>query len=221
MLNTTVELFMSEYFLIKAVLGKYLEDGKKLFSALGKIFLIPEEEVEKLYLLSENETAKSINTEQDFMQYQRILKYSRLTGTESTRNAEWEEIARIKGNAILLAQSHKLLAEADMARNAVYTCLSAAATAGSVSALKITGILQCEGIFLNKNTKAGVKTLSKAADWNDIVSTLALLRYCKDTSEYNMARLRQEVANTPFEELYETAAKSSAASSGYCLATEA
>ena len=198
---------MSEYFLIKAVLGKYLEDGKKLFSALGKIFLIPEEEVEKLYLLSENETAKSINTEQDFMQYQRILKYSRLTGTESTRNAEWEEIARIKGNAILLAQSHKLLAEADMARNAVYTCLSAAATAGSVSALKITGILQCEGIFLNKNTKAGVKTLSKAADWNDIVSTLALLRYCKDTSEYNMSRLRQEVANTPFEELYETAAK--------------
>ena len=202
MLNATIELFMSEYFLIKAVLGKYLDSSEKLFRALGKIFLIPDGEIEKLYRLSENKTAKAITTDKEFMQYQRMQKYSQLIGTATVSNAEWEEVARIKGNAILIAQNHNLMLDADASRNVVYTCLSSAATSGIVNAIRIMGILQCEGIFLSKNREVGVKTLSKAADWNDSVSTLALLHYCKDTRMFNMARLRQEVENTPFEELY-------------------
>ena len=207
MLNARVELFMSEYFLIKAVLGKFLGNGKELFLALSKIFLIPEAEAEKLYTLSENDTARSITTDSEFMQHQRIEKYFRLMGTAKTTAAEWEEVARIKGNAILIAQSRNLMLDADASRNVVYTCLSSAATCGAVSAIRITGILQCEGIFLNKNVPAGIKTLSKSADWNDSISTLALLHYSEDAREFNMARLKQEVANTPFEELYEVAAK--------------
>lgn len=207
MLSATIELFMSEYFLIKAVLGKYLEDSEGLFRALGKIFLIPDGEIDKLYRLSENKTAKAITTNKEFMQHQRMQKYSQLIGSKKTANAEWEETARIKGNAILIAQSHNLILDADASRNVVYTCLSSAATCGIVSAIRIMGILQCEGIFLGKNEKVGIKTLSKAASWNDSVSTLALLHYCKETREFNMARLRQEVSNTPFEELYKTASK--------------
>ncbi|MDE7394584.1 MAG: hypothetical protein K2M95_00475, partial [Clostridiales bacterium] len=206
MLKATVELFMSEYFLMKAVLGKYLEDSKKAFLALSTIFLIPEDEAEKLYCLSENERARTITTDKDFMQYQRMQKYATLVGNERTDDASWEEVARIKGNAILIAQGHNLILGIDAARNMVYTCLSSAATIGVVSAIRILGILQCEGIFLAKNERQGVKNLSKAADWNDYVSTLALLHYCHDTREFNMARLRQEVAGTPFEELYTSAA---------------
>ena len=208
MLNATVELFTSEYFFIKAILGKYLEDGKKLFKALSKIFLIPESEVEKLYRLSENDTAKAIATDNDFMQYQRIRKYAEMTGSDREGNAEWEEIARIKGNAILIAQNSNLIPDADASRNVVYTCLSSASAAGLVSAIRVTGILQCEGIFLGKNESAGVKALSKSADWNDGVSILALLHYCKGARKFNMARLRQTVENTPFEELYIAAVKS-------------
>ncbi|MDE6058727.1 MAG: hypothetical protein K2G44_01655 [Clostridia bacterium] len=206
MLNATFELFMSEYFLTKAVLGKYLENSGELFRALGKIFLIPNGEIERLYRLSENETAKAITTEKEFMQHQRLQKYSMLIGSAKSSNAEWEEVARIKGNAILTAQSRNLILDADASRNVVYTCLSSAATCGVISAIRIMGILQCEGIFLSKNETVGMKTLSKAADWNDSVSTLALLHYCKATREFNMARLRQQVANTPFDELYQTAA---------------
>ena len=202
MLNASVELFMSEYFLMKAVLGNYLSDGEALFRALSKIFLIPEANTEKLYRLSENEIAKGITTEREFMRYQRMQKYSELTGFAEQSNAEWEEAARIKGNAISTAHKYKLVLDADASRNVVFTCLSTAATQGLVCALRMMGILQCEGIFLGKNEKAGIKTLSKAADWNDSVSTLALLRYRKDTREFNMTRLRLEVADTPFEELY-------------------
>lgn len=207
MLNATVELFLSEYFLIKAILGKYLEDCEKLFYSLSKIFLISEKETDKLYRLSENEIAKEITTDKEFMQHKRMQKYSQIIGYVKHINAEWEEVASIKGNAILTAQNQNLVLDADASRNVVYTQLSAAATGGLVNAMRIMGILQCEGIFLSKNLKAGVKNLSKAANWNDCVSTLALLHYRKETREFNMVRLRQGVVDAPFEKLYEIAAK--------------
>ena len=207
MLNATIELFLSEYFLFKAVLGKYLENGEHLFRRLSKIFLIPEASVTELYRLTENDIAKGITTEKDFMQYQRMQKYSLLIGSAGKTDAAWEEVAGIKGNAILIAQSHNLILDADASRNVVYTCLSSAATGGTVTAMRIMGILQCEGIFLDKNEKAGLKSLSKAADWNDSISVLALLFYGKGDCGFDMARLRQGVTNTPFEGLYGIAAK--------------
>ncbi len=206
MMKSTIELFMSEYFLTEAVLGRYSGDGEKLFRCLGKIFLIPEEDAEKLYRLAVNEIAEGITTETEYMQHQRMRKYSKLLGETTKSNPEWEEVAAIKGNAILLAQSNNLIPEADASRNVVYTRLSSAATGGLVCALRIMGILQCEGIFLSKNEKAGVKNLSKAASWNDCVSTLALLYYRPSKREYNMARLRPELADTPFADLYKAAA---------------
>ena len=205
MMTAIVEMFMSEYFLIKAVIGKYCGESEVLFKALRKICLISEKEEERLYALAENEIAKGIITDKDFMQYQRMLKYSRMIGAERNTNAEWEEAARIKGDAILTAHNYHLV-NADASRNVVYNCLVAAATCGNVSAIRIMGILQCEGIFLKRNRKEGLKLLAKAADWNDCVSTLAILHYCKDTREYNMARLKQNVKNSPYEELYEVAA---------------
>ena len=205
MLNAIVEMFISEYFLFKAVLGKYLTNSKELFLALSRICLIPEQDADKLYDLAENEIAKQINTEKEFMQHQRMQKYSELIGTAKKLNSEWEEVVRIKGNAILIAQSYNLVLDADASRNVVYTCLSSAATSGSVFAMQMMGILQCEGIFVDRNEKAGLKNLSKAADWNDSMSILALLRYCSDSRAYNMARLRQVIKFSPFTNFYDTA----------------
>ncbi|MBD5101000.1 MAG: hypothetical protein HDT29_07140 [Clostridiales bacterium] len=205
MLKATTELFMSEYFLTKAILGKYLENDENLFYSMSKIFLISESEAKRLYGLTNNDIAKGITTAKDFMQHQRMEKYSALTGSAKNSNAEWEEVARIKGNAILFATASKLVSDADSSRNVVYNALSNAVASGLVFATRIMGVLQCEGIFLGKNEEAGVKKLAKAANWNDCVSTLALLHYCTDNRDYNMARLRQVVADSPFEELYATA----------------
>ena len=207
MLNATVEKFISEYFLMKAILGKHLPDGRKLFGALSKICLIPEADVSKLYALAENEAAKSINTEKEFMQHQRMQKYSKLVGSEQKENAEWEEIIAIKGSAIQMAMGYNLVSGVDVSRNAAYSNLSMAASGGTVAAMQIMGILLCEGIFLDKNKVAGLKYLEKAAGWNDIISILALLHYSEDNRGYNMARLRQVLENTPYPKLYKEAAK--------------
>ena len=207
MLNATVELFLSEYFLFKAVLGKYLENSETLFRVLSRIFLIPQAQVAKLYRLTQNDVTQGIITENDFMQYQRMQKYSQLIGSESKVDAAWEEITNIKGNAILMAQAQELIVDADVSRNTLYTCLSSGETRGVVSAMRIMGILKCEGIFLDQNKEAGVKTLSKAADWNDSISMLALLYYCGEGRSFNMARLTQVLTGTPFEALGEIAAK--------------
>lgn len=205
MLNATVEMFMSQYFLFRAVLGKYLTNSKELFLALSRICLIPKADRDKLYDLAENETAEQINTEKEFMQHQRMQKYSKLIGAAQKPNHEWEEIVRIKGNAILIAQSYNLVPDGDASRNVVYTILSSAATSGTILAMQMMGILQCEGIFFDKNEKAGLKNLSKAADWNDGISILALLYYCNDSRTFNMARLRQVIKYTPFLCLYDAA----------------
>lgn len=205
MLNAVVELFLTEYFLIKAVLGKYLENSHTLFCALSKIFFISDKDIDALYNLAENDVAKQITTEKDFMQHQRMQKYYQLVGSPAHVNPEWEEVANIKGNAILMAQSCNLLPDADVSRNMLYSGLCMAATKGAVVALRILGLLQCEGIFLVKNEKAGLKKLNKVSKWNDSVSTLALLRYSERDREYNIARLRREVEDAPYAALYQIA----------------
>lgn len=205
--EATVEMFLTEYYLIKSVLGKHLTEEKKLFAALGEICLIPKREIDNLYNLAENETARDINTVSEFYRHQRILEYGRLNGVPQKVNAEWEEAVRIKGNAIVSANDYRLVPEADATRNVVFNRLSSAATGGNIPAMRIMGILQCEGIFFEKNRTEGLKNLIKTAEWNDRVSVLALLRYSEDKREYNMARLRMVTQNTPFAKLCVAAAE--------------
>ncbi len=205
--NATEEMFLSEYYSVKSVLGKHLTEEKKLFTALSEICLIPEKKVGKLYNLAENDTARGINSVNEFYRHQRILEYSKLNGVPQKVNAEWEEAVKIKGNAIVSANGYHLVPEADATGNVVYNCLSTAATGGNVLALRIMGILQCEGIFFVKNRAEGLKSLCKAADWNDCVSVLALLRYSEEKRGYNMARLKGVTEHTPFARLYGAAAE--------------
>lgn len=206
-MKTVVELFISEYFSIKTILGTYLKDEKTLFSSLSKVFLIPDSDVDKLYRLAENEVARKINTENDFLTYQRMQKYFMLSDMSDELNSEYDEIARIKGNTILSAQKNKLFSDNDATKNTIYNDILLALSEGSLEAMRIMGILQCEGIFVAKNKKLGFNYLSKSASWNDLASTLALLYYFDKNRAYNMQRLFQIVTGTPFEELYFLATK--------------
>lgn len=207
MISVTTELLLSEYFLIKAIVGKQLQDSENTFNALSKIFLVTQEEAERLYALTENDMVRSIETVNDFMQYQRLQKYSALTGKVSHNDDELEEIAHIKGHSILTASSQKLIPNADASLNIVFNLLSGASASGIILATRIIGFLQCEGIFLHKNVEAGIKKLTKTSNWNDCVSTLALLHYRSVDRETNMSRLRHEVIDSPNEEIYEIASQ--------------
>lgn len=208
MFNSTVELFLNEYFVIMATIGKFVKDGKNLFVALSKVFMIPSQAVNKLYALVNSDEIADVATMQDYMRYQRLKKYSALTNGAVADNSRIDEIIRIKGNALSYADSQKIDFKAETSRNTAYSGLLSAANSGSVVALKIIGFLQCEGIFLDKNLDEGIKNLNKTANWNDCVGALALLYYSSCNRQYNVSRLRMIVQNTPFEALYKLASKS-------------
>lgn len=206
MFGSAVELFLSQYFFICAVIGRFLENGRELFLALSKIFFIPRKDAHRLYNLTQKPAVKRIDTQRDYLLHLRIRKYARLAGTAQSFDAEEEEALSIKGNAIAQAENKKL-APSSAPKNIVYGGIESAVSGGEVSALRIKGILQYEGIFFGMNKNKAVTMLSKASEWNDTVSTLALLYYRKQNRKLNITRLFYEVADTPYEKLYEIAVK--------------
>lgn len=205
MWNSNVEMFLSQYFLFKSVLGQYLTERKKLFYALSEICMISATEVDELYNLAENEIVEGITGESEYKRHQRIQKYCKLVGITSSNNPEEEELIRIKGNAFIVAKSYNMISEPGASGNMVYSCLLSAVASGTILAMQMMGILQCEGIFLEKDIESGISYLSKAADWNDNIGTLALLYYSEENRSYNMNRLHYATRSTPFSKLYNIA----------------
>lgn len=189
MFNSITELFLSEYFLIHTVLGNFLDRGKELFFSLGRICFIPDELLGKLYEKTANKEVAEINSEQSYKQHQRIKKYSEMNKIVIDYDLDTEEIINVKGNAIATAVKFQLKTDSDGTKNIVYRNLSTAANSGVIPAVRILGLLQAEGIFMDKNIKAGLKNLNKSADWNDRLSVLALLKYSESDREYNLSRL--------------------------------
>lgn len=207
MFNAITELFLSEYFVLTASVGRFAADSRDLFTRLSKIFLIDKAEADELFELCDKEAVREIVTEQDYLRHQRMQHYFALTGEKSASDCNVDELIRVKGNALANASKQKLHFDPHASRNAEYASLLTAASGGLVSAIKILGFMQCEGIVLEQNVKAGLKNLTKAANWNDCVGTLALLYYTDFNRSYNMSRLRMIVDGTPFEDLFRRALK--------------
>lgn len=201
MLNSIDELMLSQYFTIYTILGDWLIERKKLFYMLAKIFFIQRGEVEKLYNIVNSPELNEVDTLNKFNQRNRLLKYYELLGKGSLLSPEYEEVIRIKGNVLASLKGTPLEVSKNVPRQVVYNTLITAANAGSVNALFACGLLQCEGIFFDKNFKAGMKKLNNAADWLDIVSLLALIEYDEGSRSYNLARLDIAAYNTPYESL--------------------
>ena len=201
MLNSIDELMLSQYFTIYTILGDWLIERKKLFYMLAKFFFIQRGEVEKLYNIVNSPELNEVDTLNKFNQRNRLLKYYELLGKGSLLSPEYEEVIRIKGNVLASLKGTPLEVSKNVPRQVVYNTLITAANAGSVNALFACGLLQCEGIFFDKNFKAGMKKLNNAADWLDIVSLLALIEYDEGSRSYNLARLDIAAYNTPYESL--------------------
>lgn len=201
MLNSVTELFLTNYFYVATLVGNFLGEAEKLFYRLAKLFFIPDQEAEQLYNIANSRELNEIDTLNKFNQRIRLLKYYELSGNGLPLSPEYEEVIRIKGNVLASLKGTPLEVSKNVPRQVVYNTLITAANAGSVSALFACGLLQCEGIFFDKNFKAGIKKLNNAADWLDIVSLLALIEYDRENRSYNLARLEIAAKNTPYESL--------------------
>ena len=207
MLNSSVELFLTNYFYIAALVGNFLGNGEKLFYRLAKIFFVSREEAERLYKIADSREVRQISTPNSFNQRNRLLEYYELFGKSSQIAPEYDEVIRIKGNALVSLKGTPLEVKGNAPRQVIYNTLPTAANAGSVSALFACGLLQCEGVFFDRNFKAGLKKLNHAADWLDIVSLLALIEYDEGSRSYNLARLEVATYNTPYERLAQAVAR--------------
>lgn len=202
--NCIKEMFLREYFTAEALLGP-LHDGERMFYCLSDIYMIPCSEAEKTVALTKRRSVREIDTVLRYYRYLRLKQLADESGSPFVVCDEEREMIEIKGGAIVAADKNKLLAPKNASGIAVYSQLEANANRGAIDAMRILGIILCEGIFVDKNTAAGKALLQKTSRWNNIGGMLASLKYGFDRRA-DYARL-YTVAGGPYSTLVSAAAE--------------
>lgn len=206
MFDIVSETFIKEYFFLRAVLADYA-DKRALFNMLVELFYISQPQAEALFELSENKAVADLKTQEDCKRYNRVKQYHAMCGNP-VDETEVEWIIDVKSNAITFAAEKNLCADNSSTRTHIYETLLAEANFGKVAAMRVLGLLQCEGVCFDKQYDAGLKYLRRAAQWGDIVSLLAMIKYSKDdevTLTKQLSRLSEAVRGTQYEGLLASA----------------
>ncbi|MGN0812252.1 MAG: hypothetical protein ACI4MQ_01925 [Candidatus Coproplasma sp.] len=197
MFNCLTETFLFEYFLADAMLGEFY-DRERLFTILGEIFCLPQGQTDGLFRLTESEAVGEIKTEEGYKRYKRIKQYNRLVGNEQGYTEDEEQLIAIKGNAIMTAAKYGITAGRESTQTQVVKTLMGGAENGNTLALRITGILKCEGILVAREREGGVNQLIKAMQWGDVTAALAMFAYSDRDKTELLKILNASVRNTPY-----------------------
>lgn len=201
------EMMLRSYFTAEVTAGRFCEDRAALFSAFARIFLLDEEERERLFALVQSEEISSITSELEYYRYCRMKQYLALCGEKQEPPTELEEIATLKGSAILSAVANRLVRGPNEVRLAVYDNLVKATEEGSVLALYLLGVFQTEGFAFGKESKNGLRCLRKAAEWDGEEGLLAALRYDPAGREKYLACLYGRLSRAGRLELFQRASE--------------
>lgn len=202
MLKTVNELFLNEYFLIEGILGNNLDDPKKLFFALGDLFKIKIDELNELFKAINNPMILDIKTHLDYMRHERIKAFYAMNHQPLIAD-DVNNLIQIKGSALKLEPDLSLKIIQDAPYSKVYQTLSESASRGEILGLQVMGILECLGIFVDLNLKKGIKKLTKAMKWCNVISALALTYFNPENQAEYLSYLYTLVKDTPYEDLYE------------------
>lgn len=198
MFDILTETFLYEYFLNDAILGAFY-DRKVLFFRLGELFCLSEEEITELFYATESEAIREISSEDDYKRYKRIKQYNELVGNEQGYSETEDNLIAIKGDAIMTVTRYGMKANDESTKTLIVKTLMGGAQSGNITALRILGILQCEGITVEKDNDTGVKYLKKAMQWGDIPAMLGMLKYSGMDKAEVMKMLSSALKNTPYE----------------------
>lgn len=190
MADFLMESMLNEYFTDQVILGRFLAEPEKLFFRLSEIYLVERERAEALFLLTEREEVRQVDSLRAYMQYCRLRQYCQLENVRGLPEQEVMDIISLKGAAIERAVEEKLLPVGEKTARVVHTILTEAVTRGCIPALRIVGVLCAEGIFFDKDREAGVELLARAAKWNDIEALFELIYYDEDKRETLLQALR-------------------------------
>lgn len=197
MLSNHNELFLSEYFFCRCVLGKVVRDKYAMFDTLAEIFLVNLDRHAELFALAEDDTVADVKTYGDYLRFCRIKKYASLSSDESDISADIDDVISVKGAA--LKKAHELKIDGtELTEAAVLRAVTELAALGVVSALRVLGYIQCEGILGERDVKSGTKNLEKAAMWNSVEGMLFALYYNADNREADISRLNTVATGTVY-----------------------
>ena len=162
-----LESMLTEYFTIQFLFEPYLIDSKKVFTKLGKMYLLSSKEIEEQYSLASSNIVQEITSEKEYYQFKRIEEYTDITHQDFVTDQAIKQMVHIKGKCIGLLNGLKIQNASESSLESVKREIIKNANEGKLLALNILGFLQIEGILYDKNEIEGIKNLRKAASWND------------------------------------------------------
>lgn len=205
MFDILTECQLFEYFLYETLFGKFM-NRKKIFEITRKIFFLPAND--ELFQMLESNVVKEICSENDYNRFVRIKQYNELLGQEQKFSKKEAALVAMKGSAISVLSQYKLFINKEMSKTQTIKTLMSAVDAGNIIAIRMIGVLQCEGYIVHPDRLSGLKNLNKAARWADISSLLAALRYCEEKDEKCFSQmLETAVDNTPYLSIYDVVKK--------------
>lgn len=207
MTNAVTEIFLSEYFKIESIALPLFGDARKLFDSLYDAFLLPQEQKQALCDSVMSEEVRAVHTKNDYVRLRRMLAYTEIMGASDAIENDASDIIAIKGEA-LKAAAELGLSGAGQTPYTAYKHISEISNNGSLFGLRLVGLLQCSGVEMAGGSyRAGVKCLTKAAQWNCVEGLLLLMHYDESSRAESITRLSTVVHGTPFEELTALAEK--------------
>ncbi len=189
MFDHLTELMLKSYFLAQNTVGRFSSDPKELFTVYRNIFLLTDEEAERLYALTQDEEVLAICSEGDYHRHLRMEQYLAMNAYAVGRESEREETIALKGTAYTAALSYQIMHDAKDARHVACESMTSAAESGVVLAMNALGVLQTEGIVYGKDEAGGLERIRNAADWNSEEALFAALRYDPKHREKYLERL--------------------------------
>ena len=198
MFNILKETFLFEYFTHNSIVGAFF-DSKDLFLRLGELFGLTKVDLEGLFQKTQSPAVLDIVSAGDYKRYKRIKQYYKMVEEEQECTSEEDSLISIKGNAISEVCEQEMKVNEDSTATLAVKHLMEKAQEGNVLALRVLGILQCEGILLDKNLESGTENLKKAMRWGDVIATIAMLKYSLDDKYDLLMMLNAAVKNTPYE----------------------
>lgn len=204
MYSYSEELFLVDYFIFDSVVGRFC-DGRSVFERLSRYYFIDANREKELYATATAEEIGDVATLKDYKRYRRLRQYSEICKIRSIYTDYDDDLMSIKGKALDIATKCELAATSGSTKASVIANIVEKAYAGQVTALRLYGVLQCEGIFFKKSIRDGIKNLTRAARWNSIESILALLQYDKANFKTYTDMLYTLAKGMPYEDILEKA----------------
>ncbi len=195
MFDVKTETFLFDYFLYDEIIGNYT-DREKTFRCLGEIWNIEQDKLRDLYLNTEKENVRSVSSENEYMRYRRIKQYNKLVGNPDVCNEMEDALIAVKGEAIRVIAKYEMESTVETTKNAMHKALLINAQSGNIVALRIIGILECEGLLGEVDLEAGLEHLGNAMRWCDITSTLAYIKYDEKNRASAINMLKSSVKDT-------------------------